>query len=111
MNVIRAITNYSQKNDTFPKLLLTRYNRYLQVLQRIEDVSLMCEKRVVALKQQLIKPMRPIQTVTPEPVKSMQPPLIQTVKGARILKKANTMPRVNMLSIDNMIALSDKVDS
>ncbi|KYN09271.1 Guanine nucleotide exchange factor DBS [Trachymyrmex cornetzi] len=63
-----------------------------QVLQRIEDVSLMCDKRIMALKQQLIKPARPVQTVTPEPVKPLQS-LPQTVKSGRILKKANTMPK------------------
>lgn len=62
-------------------------------MQRIEDVSLMCDKRIMTLKQQLIKPARPVQTVTPEPVKPMQS-LPQTVKPGRILKKANTMPKV-----------------
>lgn len=65
----------------------------LQVLQRIEDVSLMCDKRIMALKQQLIKPARPVQTVTPEPVKPLQS-LPQSAKPGRVLKKANTMPKV-----------------
>lgn len=47
----------------------------------------------MALKQQLIKPTRPVQTVTPEPVKPLQS-LPQTVKPSRVLKKANTMPKV-----------------
>lgn len=63
-------------------------------MQRIEDVSLMCDKRIMTLKQQLIKPTRPVQTVTPEPVKPLQS-LPQIVKPGRILKKANTMPKVN----------------
>lgn len=63
-------------------------------MQRIEDVSLMCDKRIAALKQQLIKPTRPIQTVTPEPAKPIQSSIPQIVKTGRILKKANTMPRV-----------------
>ncbi|KAG7199653.1 hypothetical protein KM043_014246 [Ampulex compressa] len=70
-----------------------------QVLQRIEDVSLMCDKRIMALKQQLIKPARPVQTVTPEPVKPLQS-LPQTVKPGRILKKANTMPKMEMSPIE-----------
>lgn len=53
----------------------------------------MCDKRIMALKQQLIKPARPVQTVTPEPVKPLQS-LPQTVKPSRVLKKANTMPKV-----------------
>lgn len=50
----------------------------------------------MALKQQLIKPARPVQTVTPEPVKPLQS-LPQIVKSGRVLKKANTMPKVNFL--------------
>ncbi|KOX71191.1 Guanine nucleotide exchange factor DBS [Melipona quadrifasciata] len=70
-----------------------------QVLQRIEDVSLMCDKRIMTLKQQLIKPARPVQTVTPEPVKPLQS-LPQIVKPGRILKKANTMPKMEMSPIE-----------
>ncbi|XP_014215398.1 guanine nucleotide exchange factor DBS-like isoform X2 [Copidosoma floridanum] len=67
-----------------------------QVLQRIEDVSLMCDKRIMALKQQLMKPTRPIQTVTPEPAKPLQP-APQCIRPGRVLKKANTMPRMEMV--------------
>ncbi|XP_008211520.1 guanine nucleotide exchange factor DBS isoform X2 [Nasonia vitripennis] len=66
-----------------------------QVLQRIEDVSVMCDKRIMSLKQQLMKPARPIQTVTPEPAKPLQP-APQCIRPGRILKKANTMPRMEM---------------
>lgn len=54
----------------------------------------MCEKRIIILKQQLIKPPRPIQTVTPEPAKPLQTSP-QIIKPGRILKKANTLPKVN----------------
>ncbi|XP_011297911.1 guanine nucleotide exchange factor DBS isoform X2 [Fopius arisanus] len=70
-----------------------------QVLQRIEDVSLMCEKRIVTLKQQLVKPARPVQTVTPEPAKPLQ--ASPNIKPGRILKKANTMPKMEMGSIED----------
>ncbi|KAJ8670670.1 hypothetical protein QAD02_001929 [Eretmocerus hayati] len=66
-----------------------------QVLQRIEDVSVMCDKRIIVLKQQLIKPARPIQTVTPEPAKPLQP-APQCARSGRVLRKANTMPRMEM---------------
>lgn len=66
-----------------------------QVLQRIDDVSIMCEKRKAMLKQQLLKAVRPVQTVSPEPIKSISP-VIQYIKPGRILKKANTMPRVSL---------------
>ncbi|KAM7344260.1 guanine nucleotide exchange factor DBS isoform 6-T10 [Cochliomyia hominivorax] len=45
-----------------------------QVLQRIDDVSLMCDKRIASLKKLALKPPRPIQTVTPEPAVPLQPP-------------------------------------
>ncbi|XP_055603319.1 guanine nucleotide exchange factor DBS isoform X3 [Uranotaenia lowii] len=45
-----------------------------QVLQRIDDVQLMCDKRVTTLKKLTIKPPRPVQTVTPEPAVPLQPP-------------------------------------
>lgn len=45
-----------------------------QVLQRIDDVSLMCDKRVVSLKKLTLKPPRPVQQVIPEPAVPLQPP-------------------------------------
>ncbi|EAT35076.1 AAEL012732-PA [Aedes aegypti] len=45
-----------------------------QVLQRIDDVQLMCDKRVTVLKKLTLKPPRPVQTVTPEPAVPLQPP-------------------------------------
>lgn len=69
------------------------------MLQRIEDVSLMCGKRIMALKQQLMKPSRPIQTVVPEQAKPLQP-APQCIRPGRILKKANTMPRVTTVDLD-----------
>lgn len=66
----------------------------------------MCDKRIMALKQQLIKPTRPVQTVTPEPVKPLQS-LPQTVKPSRVLKKANTMPKV-ILSFLHIVVFEQK---
>lgn len=48
--------------------------RHFQVLQRIDDVSLMCEKRVACLKKLALKPKRPVQQVIPEPGVPLQPP-------------------------------------
>lgn len=45
-----------------------------QVLQRIDDVSLMCDKRIVCLKKLAQKPPRPVQQVIPEPAVPLQPP-------------------------------------
>lgn len=58
----------------------------------------MCEKKIIVLKQQLIKPARPVQTVTPEPAKPLQASP-QIIKPGRVLKKANTMPKVYWLVI------------
>lgn len=56
-----------------------------QVLQRIDDVSLMCDKRIATLKKLTIKPPpKPVQTVTPEPAVPLQPPI-----GAPHLRKRN----------------------
>nr|XP_041631624.1 guanine nucleotide exchange factor DBS isoform X5 [Drosophila kikkawai] len=44
-----------------------------QVLQRIDDVSLMCDKRIASLKKLTLKPPRPVQQVTPEPAVPLQP--------------------------------------
>ncbi|XP_076323895.1 guanine nucleotide exchange factor DBS isoform X2 [Tachypleus tridentatus] len=38
-----------------------------QVLQRIEDVQMMCEKRKINLQKLVSRPPRPVQAVTPEP--------------------------------------------
>lgn len=46
---------------------------FSKVLQRIDDVTLMCEKRIVTLKKLATKPTRPVQTVTPEPAVPLQP--------------------------------------
>lgn len=46
----------------------------LKVLQRIDDVSLMCDKRVASLKKLTLKPPRPVQQVIPEPAVPLQPP-------------------------------------
>lgn len=37
-----------------------------KVLQRIEDVTVMCEKHITNLRRLLVKPNRPIQSVSPE---------------------------------------------
>ncbi|XP_070494740.1 guanine nucleotide exchange factor DBS isoform X6 [Chironomus tepperi] len=44
-----------------------------QVLQRIDDVTLMCDKRIATLKKLASKPARPVQSVQPEPAVPLQP--------------------------------------
>lgn len=45
-----------------------------QVLQRIDDVSLMCDKREASLKKHATRVQRPVQQVIPEPAVPLQPP-------------------------------------
>uniref|UniRef100_A0A182JT36 CRAL-TRIO domain-containing protein n=1 Tax=Anopheles christyi TaxID=43041 RepID=A0A182JT36_9DIPT len=64
----KEIKNEIQENTTLEtKALVT------QVLQRIDDVQLMCDKRMITLKKLTLKPPRPVQTVTPEPAVPLQP--------------------------------------
>ncbi|KAL1123668.1 hypothetical protein AAG570_002744, partial [Ranatra chinensis] len=49
-----------------------------QVLQRIEDVKTMCNKKITTLRRLVEKPPRPVQTVTPEPGIPLQPALRPT---------------------------------
>lgn len=75
----------------------------LQVLQRIDDVSMMCEKRMTNLKRLTVKLPRPVQTVTPEPaIPLQQPPCCasdhshnhHSKTSNKVFRKANTLPKV-----------------
>lgn len=66
-----------------------------QVLQRIDDVMLMCDKRIATLHQLTVKPQRPIQTVNPEPAVPRQPLGGAPYPNRAVLKKAYTVPKVN----------------
>jgi hypothetical protein len=79
----------------------------LQVLQRIDDVSMMCEKRMTSLKRLALKLPRPVQTVTPEPAVPFQQPscgaphYLHNHHGKtnnKVFKKANTLPKVSVTS-------------
>lgn len=64
-----------------------------QVLQRIADVSSMCEKRLASLEALVAK--KPVQTVCPEPGVPLQPAQSAPILiKSRILKKANTVAKV-----------------
>ncbi|XP_035911796.1 guanine nucleotide exchange factor DBS-like isoform X2 [Anopheles stephensi] len=65
----KEIKNEIQENTTLETKALVS-----QVLQRIDDVQLMCDKRMITLKKLTLKPPRPVQTVTPEPAVPLQPP-------------------------------------
>ncbi|CRL00210.1 CLUMA_CG013484, isoform A [Clunio marinus] len=64
-----------------------------QVLQRIDDVKLMCEKRIVTLKKLATKPSRPIQTVTPEPAVPLQP----NTGAPHLRHRKHSLQRVSLL--------------
>lgn len=78
-----------------------------QVLHRIDDVTMMCDKRLDSLKRMIQKPPRPVQTVIPEPGVPLQPPggapnlsrdHHNVNKGSKVFRKANTMPKIDMPS-------------
>jgi hypothetical protein len=56
----------------------------------------MCDKKIMVLKQQLIKPAKGIRTIIPEVVKSLQL-APQCITTRRILKKADTISKVNFI--------------
>ncbi|XP_058066484.1 guanine nucleotide exchange factor DBS isoform X1 [Anopheles bellator] len=62
------------KNEILESTTLETKALVSQVLQRIDDVQLMCDKRMMTLKKLTLKPPRPVQTVTPEPAVPLQPP-------------------------------------
>ncbi|XP_035793105.1 guanine nucleotide exchange factor DBS-like isoform X3 [Anopheles albimanus] len=62
------------KNEIVGSTTLETKALVSQVLQRIDDVQLMCDKRMTTLKKLTFKPPRPVQTVTPEPAVPLQPP-------------------------------------
>ncbi|XP_058836387.1 guanine nucleotide exchange factor DBS isoform X3 [Topomyia yanbarensis] len=92
-----------------------------QVLQRIDDVQLMCDKRVTTLKKLTLKPPRPVQTVTPEPAVPLQPPggaphpIFRTRRSYNKLESFSSRPRSIegppdsgiSISSDTIIASSD----
>ncbi|XP_023310608.1 guanine nucleotide exchange factor DBS isoform X2 [Anoplophora glabripennis] len=65
-----------------------------QVLQRIEDVSLMCNKHITSLNKLASKPKRPVQTVIPEPAVPRQPQIGAPQPSRAVLKKASTIPKM-----------------
>lgn len=78
-----------------------------QVLQRIDDVSMMCEKRTTNLKRLTLKLPRPVQTVTPEPaIPLQQPPCCapdhshnhHSKTSNKVFRKANTLPKIEVPS-------------
>ncbi|KAL5288825.1 MCF2L family protein [Megaselia abdita] len=85
-----------------------------QVLQRIDDVSLMCDKRIATLKKLTIKPPpKPVQTVIPEPAVPLQPPI-----GAPHLRRRNKTDVISDLRprsmdgvVDSGISLNGDISS
>ncbi|XP_060536985.1 guanine nucleotide exchange factor DBS-like isoform X3 [Cylas formicarius] len=66
-----------------------------QVLQRIEDVSLMCDKRVSSLNKIAVRNKRPVQTVIPEPAVPRQPLMGAPQPTKAALKKAHTVSKMD----------------
>ncbi|XP_030748753.1 guanine nucleotide exchange factor DBS-like isoform X2 [Sitophilus oryzae] len=67
-----------------------------QVLQRIEDVALMCDKRLNSLSKLAVRTKRPVQTVMPEPAVPRQPLVgAPHPKNFSFLRKAYTIPKMD----------------
>ncbi|XP_052896254.1 guanine nucleotide exchange factor DBS isoform X2 [Anopheles moucheti] len=83
-----------------------------QVLQRIDDVQLMCDKRMITLKKLTLKPPRPVQTVTPEPAVPLQPPggaphpLFRTRRSYSKIENFSPRPRSIEGPLDSGISIS-----
>lgn len=65
------------------------------MLQRLEDVSLMCNKHITSLNKLASKPKRPVQSVIPEPAVPRQPQIGAPQPSRAVLKKAFTIPKVS----------------
>lgn len=73
-------------NVVILKQLLTLIINF-QVLQRIDDVWLMCENYTATLKKLAAKSMRPVQQVIPEPavpIQSGSPLVIRRTKNQQV---------------------------
>lgn len=102
-------------NICVPTFLMEAYKQIwlvLQVLKRIEDVQMMCEKRKGSLKKLATRLPRPVHAVTPEPAiplhhsqsQSNVPPHSHPAsplhadlpKSPKSMRKASTLPKVGM---------------
>lgn len=80
------------------------------MLQRIEDVSLMCDKRLTSLSKLAVKSKRPVQTVIPEPAVPRQPLVGAPQPAKTFLKKAYTVPKVSKFftKLTNLVILNSR---
>nr|XP_040229140.2 guanine nucleotide exchange factor DBS isoform X3 [Anopheles coluzzii] len=101
------IKNEIQENTTLETKALVS-----QVLQRIDDVQLMCDKRMTTLKKLTLKPPRPVQTVTPEPAVPLQPPggaphpMFRTRRSYSKIENYSSRPRSIEGPLDSGISIS-----
>lgn len=85
----------------------------LQVLQRIDDVTMMCDKRLSSLKRLTQKPPRPVQTVTPEPGVPLQtppappaPPDPMASKRNHVLRELMETERIYVTELGSILNVS-----
>lgn len=69
------------------------------MLQRTDDIKLMCDKRISSLNKIAVKNKRPVQTVIPEPAVPRQPLVGAPQPTKTFLKKAYTIPKVSTIII------------
>ncbi|XP_065166036.1 guanine nucleotide exchange factor DBS-like isoform X2 [Atheta coriaria] len=84
-----------------------------QVLQRLDDVSHMCDKRIQSLRKVTTPPPRPVQTVNPTSAPSMprQPSIGAPMPHRVHVKKQNTLPTKMELSAGTNSITSEFTDS
>ena len=78
---------YVNPSDSFSFWLTNSSSEYLQVvvqqvLERLEDVNSMCNKRRDSLRRLVSKPPRPVQAVLPKPINQ---PVVQTTPNKAFL--------------------------
>nr|CAD7393644.1 unnamed protein product [Timema cristinae] len=84
-----------------------------QVLQRIDDIQVMSDKRVDSLKRISAKTLRPVQTVTPEPaVPILQPQLSShNIKSTKVFQKSKTLSKIEVPTESWQLMPSQEVQS
>lgn len=93
----------------------------IQVLKRIEDVQMMCEKRKSSLKKLATRLPRPVHAVTPEPAVPLHYPQghanvhphshpasplhADLPKSPKSMRKASTLPKVSVYVVLGCVSL------
>ncbi|CAG2062097.1 unnamed protein product [Timema podura] len=94
-------------------MLYCEYWPLVVVLQRIDDIQVMSDKRVDSLKRISAKTLRPVQTVTPEPaIPILQPQLSSpNIKSTKVFQKSKTLSKIEVPKESWQLMPSQEVQS